>query len=104
MTASDPLLIRFATEHSVNLRNLPDPECDEIRWILRCTDALDGDYARLSEQVLASDQAVGVLWHLLGRCAEMVEGAIVAFTTASGSATEVLSRAAIERAVSVRFI
>src|SRR5262249_29507328 len=53
---------------------------------------------------LGSDPAVGVLWHLLCRCAEMARGAIVAFATVSGSATEVLSRATIERAIVVQFI
>lgn len=104
MATTDSLLTHFATEHSIDLRNLLDPERDEIRWILRCADVLDRDYAGLSEGVLASDPAVGILWHLLGRCAEMAESAIVALATASGSAAEVLSRATIERAVSIRFI
>lgn len=103
MERKDPLA-RFATEHAIDLRNLLDAERDEVRWMVRSTDVLDRAYGSLPDQVLASDPAVGVLWHLLARSAEMAAGAVVAFAAESGSAAEVLSRAAIERAVSICFI
>ncbi|HEY3383762.1 MAG TPA: DUF5677 domain-containing protein [Vicinamibacterales bacterium] len=104
MTSKDPLLTRFAAEHSIDVRSLPDAERDELHWVRRCAEAVDRGYAALSEQTIVSDPAVGVLWHLLARCQEMAEGAIVTFAAASGAAAEVLSRAVVERALAIQFI
>jgi hypothetical protein len=98
------LLKRFAAQHSIDLSGLPEFERQSICCMLRCLDALDADYAALSDETLASDPAVGVILQLLARCAEHVKGALVAFTGAAGASAELVSRAAIESAVTIRFI
>lgn len=104
MTDLDSLLERFATRHSIHVETLPELERQAVRCTLRCLDALDADYAALSEAVLTSDKAVGVLWQLLSRCGEHVEAAITALATASGASPELIARAAVESAATIRFI
>jgi hypothetical protein len=104
MDEVDPILARFADAHAIDVRDLPEAESDAVRWVLKCADAVDHAYAALPEHVLEVDVSAGVLWHLLARSDEMTMGAIVALAAKSGSAAEVLSRAAIERAIAVRFI
>jgi hypothetical protein len=104
MTDIDSFLERFSKQHSVLLDALPDAERHGIYYTLRCQDALDADFAALSADVLSSDAVVGVARQLLPRCAEHVEGALAAFATSSGSSAELISRVAIESAVTIRFI
>lgn len=86
------------------METLLEPERQAVRCTLKCVDALDADYAALSDAVLTSDKAVGVLWQLLSRCGEHVEAAITAFATASGASPELIARAAVESAATIRFI
>lgn len=104
MTDIDSFLERFSEQHSVLLDALPEAERHGIYYTLRCQDALDADLAALSADVLSSDAVVGVARQLLARCAEHVEGALAAFATSSGSSAELISRVAIESAVTIRFI
>lgn len=101
---SDSLLDRFAKSHAIDIGGLLETEREGIRCLLRCTDMLDADYVALPESVHVSDQIVGVMRHLLARCAEHVESAITACATASGAAPEVMARVAIESAVTIGFI
>ncbi len=50
------------------------------------------------------DPAVGLLLNMLHRNCELVEAAIVAFVTGSGSASEVVSRASVESSTNIAFI
>lgn len=104
MTDIDSFLDRFSRQHSVLLDALPEAERHGIYHTLRCQDVLDADLATLSADVLSSDAVIGVVRQLLARCAEHVEGALAAFATSSGASAELISRVAIESAVTIRFI
>lgn len=94
----------FLAQHSLRGSPAIEGERNVIHWSREAVAAVNGAYAQLPEPQFSRWPAVGLLLNLLRRVFEHLDAAIVSFTTASATSSEGLSRAAVELAVSIRYI
>jgi hypothetical protein len=103
MTPPDAIAA-FARDHAFDIHALEVEERDAILSVIDCHDAVNEGYAHLPQAVLEQDAGVGLLWQLYERCAEQVQGSLVAMATACPASSEVLARASLEATVTIRYI
>lgn len=97
------LLTDFSDRHDLRLTDLTKREHVAIRSTSGAHHVVTEAYGSLSDSAL-SDPAVGVLLHMLHRNFEHAEAAIVAFVSGCAASAEVISRAAVESSVNIRYI
>lgn len=102
--AVDTLLIEFAEYHNIMFTPLVERESSAIQWAIRTKLEIDKNLRDCIDDLNQFDPLWALLRCMLDRTFEYVQGAIVAYVTGSPSASEVISRTAIESAINSMLI
>lgn len=94
----------FLDRHELRDTDLLRRDILPIYWTAFAKILIQQGYTNLSEEIVTTDPTVGLLFSMLDRVFEHVEGAIVAFNTGSPASAEAISRTAVESAVTILYI